>query len=173
VLDGDLKYSFGKMARQEWDELEKFVDAVKGLGEVVAVKGNHDFYLQSMLHGAEITDILEQGRYVITHGNLKIRPRKGKLMIIGNEHPTVKIRDELGALHEYPAYIFCKKEGVLVIPAFNPLTRGANILGNRRWLSPVLAECDVENAEIYAIADDEVVPLGRLKRLEAAARQLI
>jgi len=173
VLNGDMKYSFGKRTRQEWDELVNYVENIQKLAEVVAIKGNHDFYLQNMLKGAEVKGIFEMKNYRITHGNLDLKPEKNIMTIIGNEHPMIKMRDEVGAKFETPAFVLCKKENVLVIPAFNPLTRGRNIINSDDWLSPILKRCDVESSEVYAIAEDEVVALGKLKNLGKYAGQPI
>jgi putative SbcD/Mre11-related phosphoesterase len=170
VLNGDLKFSFGKAARQEWDELSNFIHEIGKLVKIIAIKGNHDFYLQNMVGGAEVKEIYETPGFRITHGNLDLPPSKKKATIIGNEHPMAKIRDELGALHEYQAYMFMKKENVLVLPAFNPLSRGSNIIRGQKWLSPIMEKCDVNNAEIYAIADDEVISIGRLNKLNQMFR---
>jgi putative SbcD/Mre11-related phosphoesterase len=170
VLDGDLKFSFGKAIRQEWDELYNYINEIGKLVKIIAIKGNHDFYLQNMMRGAEVKEIHEAGPFRITHGNLDLKPLKNGITIIGNEHPMVKIRDELGAMHEYPAYMFMKKENMLVLPAFNPLSRGTNIINERSWLSPILGKCDVQNAEIYGIADDEVIGIGRLNKLSRMFR---
>jgi len=173
VLNGDLKYSFGKRLRQEWDELVNYVEDIQKLAEVVAIKGNHDFYLQNMLKGSEVKETLEIGKYRITHGNLDLKPEKNLLTIIGNEHPMIKMKDEVGARFEANVFVHCKNENVLVIPAFNPLTRGKNIIRGDEWLSPILGKCDMDSSEIYAIADDDVVALGKLKKLSEYAGQLI
>ncbi|MCX6773487.1 MAG: metallophosphoesterase family protein [Candidatus Micrarchaeota archaeon] len=165
VLNGDLKYSFGKRTRQEWDELANYAEDIQKLAEVVAIKGNHDFYIQNMLKGAEVKELFKIKKYRITHGNLDLKPEKNILTIIGNEHPMIKMRDEVGAKFEASVFVHCKKENVLVLPAFNPLSRGANILNEGEWLSPILSKCDMGSSEIYAIADDEVVELGKLKKL--------
>jgi putative SbcD/Mre11-related phosphoesterase len=170
VLNGDLKFSFGKAARQEWDELSNFIDELGKLVKIIVIKGNHDFYLQNMIRGAEVLEVYETPGFRITHGNIGLSPSKKAITIIGNEHPMAKIRDELGALHEYPAYMFLKKENVLVLPSFNPLTRGSNIIREQEWLSPILGKCDMENAEIYAIADDEVIGIGKLNKLNKMFR---
>jgi hypothetical protein len=166
VLNGDLKYSFGKRTSQEWDELANYVEDIQKLANVIAIKGNHDFYLQNMLKGAEIKELFEMKNYRITHGNLDLKPEKNILTIIGNEHPMIKIRDEIGAKFEASVFIYCRKENVLVIPAFNPLTKGKNIINETEWLSPILSRCNMDSSEIYAIAEDEVIGLGKLKKLK-------
>jgi hypothetical protein len=165
VFNGDLKFSFGRGLRQEWDELENYIREIGKLVKIVAIKGNHDFYLQNIIRGSEIMEIYETGRFRVTHGNLDLQPSKKQLTIIGHDHPAVKVRDELGAMHEYQAYMFMKKENVLVLPSFNPLSIGFNIVNEQRWLSPMLGRCNVQNAEIYAIADDEVIGIGKLNKL--------
>ncbi len=169
VLNGDIKFSFGRGLRQEWDELANYVGEIKKLVKIIAIKGNHDLYIQNLMKGFEIDEILEMGGFRVTHGNLELEPSK-KMTIIGHDHPAVKIRDELGAMHEYQAYMFMKKENVLVLPAFNPLSIGFNIVNEQRWLSPILGRCDVRNAEIYAIAEDEVIDIGKLNKLNKMFR---
>jgi putative SbcD/Mre11-related phosphoesterase len=170
VLNGDLKFSFGRGLRQEWDELANYIGEMKKSVRIIAIKGNHDLYLQNIMRGIEIKEIYETGGFRVTHGNLDLEPSKKLLTIIGHDHPAVKVRDELGAMHEYQAYMFMKKENVLVLPAFNPLSIGFNIVNEQRWLSPMLSKCNVQNAEIYAIAEDEVVGIGKLDKLNRMFR---
>jgi len=170
VLNGDLKFSFGRGLRQEWDELGNYIGEMKKLVRIIAIKGNHDLYLQNIMRDTEIVETYETGGFRVTHGNLDLEPSKKQMTIIGHDHPAVKVRDELGAMHEYQAYMFIKKENVLVLPAFNPLSIGFNIVNEQRWLSPILGKCNVLDAEIYAIADDEVVDIGKLNKLNKMFR---
>jgi len=164
VLNGDIKHSFGKETSQEWEEIRLFIDRVKGMGmKVVAVKGNHDNYIANILRG-EAYDVFTYGPLTITHGHLDVDVKP--YTVIGNEHPALKIRDEVGSLISLPAFVEFP-EGLIVLPAFNPLVKGSDV---RSWpssaLSPALEKVNVDEGKVYAISNwEEVLYFGTISFL--------
>ncbi len=159
VLNGDIKHSFGKDTTQEWEEIRLFVEKLREWGmEVVAVKGNHDNYVENILRGSTYS-VFHVGPLTITHGHLEVEVRP--YTIIGNEHPALALRDEVGGMIKLPAFVVFK-EGLTVLPAFNPLVKGSDVRG---WpasaLSPALRQVEIEEGRVYAIHNwEEVLDFG-------------
>lgn len=167
VLDGDIKYSFGKESRQEWDEIKYFVSEILKKARVKIAKGNHDFYIQNMIRDFDImvSKEFEINGILFAHGDEAIEPRKKKMTVIGNEHPAIKLRDEIGAIRKYPCFLYARNEKVLVLPAANPWTYGTDILATHRkgFLSPILRTIDLEETEIYATDGQEIYDFKKVR----------
>ena len=71
-------------------------------------------------------------------------------LVLGHEHPAVKLRDRLGATISLPAFVV--RPGLIVLPAFSPLALGVDVT-ERPKMSPLLADRDLSDARIYAIDD--------------------
>ncbi len=158
VINGDLKHGFDKSRKQEWEEIRYFIDKLKEHVNVFVVKGNHDFYIENIIKD-KTYEFIDIGDVRIAHGHKPVDYRD--MLIIGNEHPTIKIRDEVGAYMVYRCFVYFEKKRILVLPAFNPLSRGNNILNNS-FISPVLEGVSVKDGLIYAIEDREVFFLGKV-----------
>ncbi len=157
ILNGDIKHGFGKDIKQEWDEIRLFVKSIEERGlNIVVIKGNHDNYIENIL-GKESKTYVDLGDIYITHGHMNFKPKK--LTIIGNEHPIIKIRDEIGTVMRIPVFMYIKELNIIVTPAFNPLSRGSNILelNSRNLMSPVLKNIDINKVIVYAINGNEIL----------------
>ncbi|MFA5077394.1 MAG: metallophosphoesterase [Candidatus Micrarchaeia archaeon] len=160
LLNGDIKYTFGKESRQEWNEIHFFLSEIQKLAKIHVIKGNHDFYLENMVRdfGMQILREYETDSAYFTHGDTEIEKRKGKLTVIGNEHPSIKLRDEIGASKKYPCFLFAKKESILVLPAVNPWAPGTDILNVHRkhFLSPILRTVKLDEVRVYPLDGESV-----------------
>ncbi len=161
IINGDLKHGFDKSRKQEWEEIRYFVDELKKRVEVNVVKGNHDFYIENIMNDRTY-DYIDVGDVRITHGHKLVDYKS--MLIIGNEHPTIKIRDEVGAYMVYRCFVYFESKRVLVLPAFNPLSKGNNILNNS-FISPVLEDANINEAYVYAIEEGDVFSLGQVKSI--------
>ncbi|RME79951.1 MAG: metallophosphoesterase [Methanobacteriota archaeon] len=163
VIAGDIKHGFGKSVRQEWGEIREFFNRLLSLVDVVVLKGNHDYYIENIVK--DRTTVLEEyrfGNYVVSHGHKEVL-RGDEILIIGNEHPVLTLKDEVGASARVRAYVWVGEKKVLIVPAFNPLTRGYDVRNlASSQLSPVLKKADMEKAEVYAINDEEVLYFGTI-----------
>ncbi len=170
IFAGDIKHSFGKKTGQEWEEVIEFFKAAKEIAEPIVLKGNHDFYIQNMLSRVDITvrDYYENDLLICQHGHLDVW-KKDKDLIIGNEHPSLLLRDEVGVKVKLPAYLWFEKEKVLVLPAFNPLTKGTDVRDiKEKPLSPLLRFVDFKKGRVFGIDEEgkEVLDFSTVKDLE-------
>ncbi len=196
IINGDIKYSFGKESKQEWEEIRYFLSELLKKVRVKIAKGNHDFYIENMTKELDIliSREFEFNGIVFAHGDSNIgnaakeggrmdgsrgesseaKParersaaKKGKprLVVMGNEHPAIKLRDEIGAIRKYPCFLYAKNEKVLVLPAANPWTYGTDLLSARKenLLSPVLRTISLEEALIYALEGEEIYNFGKVR----------
>lgn len=166
LLNGDIKYTFGKESKQEWNEIKHFIGEIIKKVRIKIVKGNHDFYLENMVRDFDVmmSKEFELNGFLFAHGDEEIKAEKKKLIIIGNEHPSIKLRDEIGAIKKYPCFLYAKKERVLVLPALNPWAPGTDVLSlNRKnFLSPILHTIDLENAQVYLLDGEEIYDFKKI-----------
>lgn len=172
ILNGDIKHGFGKDIRQEWSEIKKIIEELEKRVDVVILKGNHDFYIQNIVKGREVLEEYRILNYIITHGHKYIEKNKDEVLIIGNEHPALVIKDEVEAYVRINVFLFFRNENILVLPASNPLTKGTNILQEERFLSPNLKNIDSGEGEVYAINEDELLYFGKLRLLKKHLKRL-
>ncbi|MFH0816174.1 MAG: metallophosphoesterase [Methanobacteriota archaeon] len=171
VIAGDLKHSLGRNRRQEWDEVNGLLDLLNGRCEPVILKGNHDNFLGTILRRRKLDmrDSLRIGQFAIAHGHLKARrPAKGWLAI-GHEHPSLRVRDELGARAGAPCFLWSSAERVVVLPAFSPISFGRSVTGRDvEPLSPMLGSFDDYSAA--AVSDGELLMFGKVAGLPKHGR---
>ncbi len=174
LLNGDIKYAFGKESRQEWREIKYFIGELLKKARVKIVKGNHDFYLENMVRDLEVvvSREFEINNIVFTHGDEEIKREKKKLVVIGNEHPAIKLRDEVGASRKYPCFVYAKNEKILVLPSVNPWAPGTDILGVRKenFLSPVLRTTEPEEARLYPFDGEQIYDFKKVKDIREVLR---
>jgi len=165
VVAGDLKHEFSRNLPYEWEDVEQFLKNFEDV-RLEVIRGNHDNYLAAILakHGIELKEEIEIEGWTIVHGHRECDKPK---IIMGHEHPAVKIRFR-GSIYSYHCYLRVRKQNkqeIIVLPAFSPLVPGSDILSAERFLSPILSEVNDDEIEIYAV-EDEVVYLGRLSDLK-------
>jgi len=167
VVAGDLKHEFSRNLGQELRDVRKVIDELSRQVEVIVVKGNHDNYLENIVSRIEVPVVEKhvQGGVTIVHGHA---PCSSRPLVMGHEHPSVKIVDRVGAYLKLPCFMHLKEEGIIVLPAFSPLASGTDLTGvpSRDYLSPILRELDVRGADIYGCSDIGLIPLGNLSVLE-------
>lgn len=162
VLLGDIKHDFRRSSYSARDEVRDVVRLISDAAECVAIRGNHDNYLQNILSDVGIIalDHVNIGGYRLEHGHVDsgVRP-----VIIGHEHPSVKIPGELSGGMKLQCYVVARGEGVVVIPPFSPFASGNDLNpGRDAVMAPALRSCDISKAEIYAVSDMGLMQLGRL-----------
>lgn len=156
VLLGDIKHGFSMRSEQERTELGLFLSSLSSLAETIITKGNHDSGIERIAsRHCEVVDCFEDGRNIFYHGHLPIDAPSSLFRVMGNEHPALKLRDEVGALYSYQAFLFFRKNRILVLPTFNPWAYGINVLGLRKgdFLSPDLKLLNPEQAELYVVSE--------------------
>jgi hypothetical protein len=168
IVNGDLKHEFGRISRQEWNETMKFLDFLRdNFEEIILIKGNHDNYIENIVSRIQVPVVGQYKAAGITfvHGHL---PSPERPLVMGHEHPSIKIVDRVGAYLKLPCHVWLRQERILVLPAYSPLASGTDLTGlsSRDYLSPILKGCDMRSAEIFACSDIGLLPLGQLSSLE-------
>lgn len=169
VITGDLKHEFGVINDSEWKNILRIIDLfLLHCKKLVIIKGNHDITLPFITRkkGIELSEYYKVDDIFICHGDEIINNeefRKSKIIIIGHEHPAVGFRDKT----KYESFK-CFLKGryldkiLIVLPSFNPLTVGTDVLRNR-LLSPFLQQ-NITKFEAYVTEKDKIYDFGKLKK---------
>jgi putative SbcD/Mre11-related phosphoesterase len=167
VILGDLKHEFSRNLGQEMRDVRTVLDSVSDRTDIVLVKGNHDNYIENIVSRIQVPVVGQYKAAGITfvHGHL---PSPERPLVMGHEHPSIKIVDRVGAYLKLPCHVWLRQERILVLPAYSPLASGTDLTGlsSRDYLSPILKGCDMRSAEIFACSDIGLLPLGQLSSLE-------
>lgn len=167
VVLGDLKHEFSRNLGQEMKDVRSVLESVSSQVEVILVKGNHDNFLENIVSRIQIplVPMYRAAGLTFVHGHL---PCADRPLIMGHEHPSIKIFDRVGAYLKMPCHLLLRDEGILVIPAFSPLASGTDLTGvtPAEYLSPILKNINVRRGEIFACSDIGLLPLGKLAALE-------
>ncbi len=177
IIAGDVKHCFNELSRQERIELRELFTYLTSLtSEIIIVKGNHDSYLPLITrrYGIEIIkDYLLENGYLITHGHKEVDVNNidFKVMIMGHEHPSISLRDELGYTVKFSCYLVAPliqdpSRKVIVLPASGIYQSGTNVTLDRlSYLSPITkGHVDLENSKPFIVDEDlGVIELPELK----------
>lgn len=163
VLLGDIKHDFKRSSYQAKEDVRSIIRLIEEIAEVVVIKGNHDNFIQNIVTDLGVTavDHTDIMGFRLEHGHVDsgVRP-----VIIGHEHPSVKIPGELSGSIKLQCYVWAKTEGVLVIPPFSPFASGNDLNpGPDAVMAPALKSCDIEKAEIYGVSDLGLIKFGQLE----------
>ena len=166
IINGDLKHNFGKNLKQEWDDTLKLIDFLKeNCRELVFIKGNHDNFLKTIANQKNIKVVDEYlvDDTLLVHGD-KLVETKAKSIIIGHEHPAISLKEK-SKIEKFKCFLKgkYKNKELIVMPSFNPLSYGSDILNKGRF-SPFLK--DISNFEVFIVGDKEVLPFGKVKNLK-------
>lgn len=169
VVAGDFKNEFSKNLRQEWLEIEEVLDHMLDRSDVRILRGNHDNYLMTILarKGMELPYNIDIGRYTVMHGHKQMEPGKhgSNPLIIGHEHPSIRLRDEMGAIVKLPCFLYLEGQYV-VLPSFSPLASGGDILSREgHYLSPMLGE-ELDSANVICLSELGLMDFGILANLK-------
>lgn len=163
VVAGDFKHEFSRPLREEWNEVLDVLDFLQGRVEVLMVRGNHDNFLRNILNrkGMELHRQVTLGGVRIVHGHEGF-PLEG-MTVMGHEHPSLKLKDEIGATVSIPCFL--ARGDLVVLPAFSPLAYGTDIF-QRPYLSPILNTLDMGSARVVGVDDKlGLLDFGRMDRI--------
>ncbi len=164
VINGDFKHEFSRNMPQEWDEIEEVLEYITSQAEIIVVRGNHDNFLRGILRkrNIELVDSYTLGPYNFVHGHRDV-DLKG-ITIIGHEHPSVSLRDEIYATVKIPCFLY--SPDLIVLPAISIYASGTDITKSD-FLSPILRK-NKRDFEVFGIDETlGILPLGRLSSLLA------
>jgi putative SbcD/Mre11-related phosphoesterase len=180
IFAGDVKHCFSKLLRSEREELSRlfeFLVREKNV-RVTVVRGNHDNYLPIVAekYGVEIVQELYRDGILIIHGHKKPRGEyQGpvEVVIMGHEHPSIRLRDKLGFIAKLPAFLVAPyeklKARLIVLPAVGQYQTGTSVtLSPETYLSPILREdIDLRKIKPYVLAEElGVLEFPELELLE-------
>jgi putative SbcD/Mre11-related phosphoesterase len=156
IINGDFKQEFSRNLPQEWDDVNHFIDRYRKEADLVYIRGNHDNYLMTILKskGLELYDYYETDKYYIYHGDRDMSFRK--LTILGHEHPSVVLRDEIGSVFKIPAFVYNNDDRILITPAMSFFSSGTDVsdsLLNNEHFTPVLKNAS-KKFRAYGITED-------------------
>jgi len=166
IVDGDFKHEFSRNLEEEWKDVQDVLDFLYKRTVPVLVRGNHDNYLMQILSkkGLDLHRKIELGGFTFVHGHDD--PGVSGPLVLGHEHPAVKLRDELGATFSLPAFVV--EPDLILLPAFSPLALGVDVTEQPK-MSPLLRDRDLSGARVYAIDDGEgLMDFGRVRNLTRA-----
>src|SRR3989442_1602912 len=86
------------------------------------------------------------GGYTIVHGHEEVSTLHP--IVMGHEHPAVKLKDELGAVVSVPAFLVTDR--LIVLPAFSPLALGVDV-SSYPYLSPILNRTPIDDARVMGV----------------------
>ncbi|MBI3037112.1 metallophosphoesterase [Candidatus Woesearchaeota archaeon] len=169
VVNGDLKHDFGTISEQEWRDILKFLDFLLQHSEqVILVKGNHDIKLAPIARKRNIVVVenVAINDMFICHGHVvpsSSEFKKSIIVIVGNEHPAVSLRD--GARTElYKCFLLGKWKGkkMIVMPSFNQVTIGTDIL-KEKFISPFMQQ-NLSRFDVFVVGD-KTYHFGKFKNV--------
>lgn len=173
IIAGDLKHRFDGLGKLERREVTRAINFIKErVDEVTVVRGNHDNYLPILKDrlGFDIVEYLVLGEYAIVHGHKPLPPEaRGKIVIMGHEHPSIAIRDSIGTVGKFPCFLRGRlrdgETSIVVLPAIGAYQTGSKVtLNPSTYLSPILRnEAVLEDLEPIIV--DEEIGVLELPRL--------
>jgi putative SbcD/Mre11-related phosphoesterase len=179
IVNGDVKHSFARPNKRVSREISIFFNALASYySDVIVVKGNHDTYIANIAkkHNIDVVDYFSEKNILIIHGHKDLGKdflQTYEYIIIGHEHPSIGIRDEIGHLHKFTAILYAPtiiNNIIIVLPPFSSLSSGTIISTKSRpsLLSPILKNYGILEETIPLIIDKELglIELPKLQLLE-------
>ncbi|MFO7791783.1 MAG: metallophosphoesterase [Candidatus Saliniplasma sp.] len=169
IVNGDFKHEFGKNRREEFYEVMDVIDFIKDQVELIIIRGNHDNFLKTITEKKRIVfyeKYIELDNITITHGHEDFPDFD--FLIMGHEHPSIKIRDDMGAFIKIPCYLFHKTKKILILPAFSPLSEGRDMISADSFISDNLKEIDIEDFHVYALTESGLMNFKTIKDIRQA-----
>lgn len=162
VINGDLKHVFEKLTVQEREESTKFLSVAKDFfKEIILVRGNHDNYISVVTDRFDIPIVekLELNQETVAlHGHFYNEEiLRYKYIVIGHEHPSLRVPDELGGVLRFPCFLLTPLRNgstVIVLPAAGHYQTGNPVtLDENQYLSPIMREQGVIGESVPYVID--------------------
>ncbi len=177
VLLGDVKHDFGRVLKQEWNDVLGLFDYLEGKlnenGKIIITKGNHDAVLQAIAKKREFVEMRDYfvvDEVAFLHGDkdfVEIHDKKIKYWIMGHGHPAVKISDGV-KVEDYKCFLSGSFKGheIVVVPSFFEFSSGSDPRENSLGLA---WDFDFGRFNVLVVSEDEklgVLDFGRLRDME-------
>ncbi len=167
IILGDVKHNIPAASWQEYKFLPSLMRDLSESLEVVLIKGNHDGLLEKLLdRNIKIVKSIGIGKALLAHGHMNVDPSGFEYLILGHNHPSVELRDEMGYGVREPAWVRLKlnelgleyfglsrSPEMIIVPAFNVMLPGNPFNSNGKLLGPLFNNklVDLENGEIFLL----------------------
>jgi hypothetical protein len=167
VVAGDFKHEFSRNLDQEWREVKEVLTLIAAKARPVLVQGNHDNFLATITAplGLRLPRKHVLGDFTIAHGHEDVAV--DGTLVMGHEHPAVKIR-QFGGILSAPAFVHM--DDLVILPAFSPLALGVDV-NEYPKLSPMLAHRSLDDARVIVLDEKEGLldfgEAGRLYRFDS------
>lgn len=171
VVAGDFKHEFSRNLTDEWIEVKQVLRFLRDRVTPVLVRGNHDNYLATILGDLNLPlrERVDIADHTIVHGHEEVSTLHP--IVMGHEHPAVKLKDELGAVVSVPAFLVT--EQLIVLPAYSPLALGVDV-SSYPYLSPILNRTGIDEARVIGVDEKEgLLDFGRVRGLKALRAALL
>ena len=157
VINGDFKHEFSRNLPQEWDDIIHFIDRYQNETDMTFVRGNHDNFLLTILskRNLPLLETFETDNYYIYHGDKDRGLRK--TTILGHEHPSLVLRDEIGGILKIPAFVYNPDSSILITPALSFFSSGTDVtqsLLSEEHFTPVLKKSDARRFRVYGLTEE-------------------
>ncbi len=171
LINGDFKCTFDRNLDQEWSEIREVVEYLRKKVEVRLVRGNHDNFLANIIPPEwELPLVQRIPGLLATHGHKPHRTGGRTTVVLGHEHPSVMVRDEVGAAMKLQCYLYHPEKNVLVLPPLSTLATGYDVARDG-FLSPILKPVPLAQFHVYALSEIGLMHLGRMGNLRESRRR--
>ncbi len=172
ILLGDVKHSFSKNLRQEWNDVLEFFDFLsveKGVEKIIVTRGNHDNYLKTIAgkRKVEVLDYFIDREYAFFHGDkefVEIYDKNIKYFIVGHGHPAIKIKEGI-KVEKFKCFLIgdIDKKKIVILPSFIEYNEGSDPRENDLNM---FKEFNYDKFEVLIVSDNlEVLNFGKIKNL--------
>lgn len=169
IVAGDLKHNFSRNLVQEWNDVARFVQVLSKRTPLEVVKGNHDNYLASILSDYNVPMGVETfvGGIRIMHGH-RGTP-KDVPTIIGHLHPSLRLRDRVGASTKDPCFLYHPGSRMLILPALSIVAYGLDVVHqpSSDSASPLLPEDGLSQFVPIVFSKDKALRFPTVGELRA------
>ena len=169
IVNGDFKHEFGRNRREEFYEVVDVIDYILDNCNLGVVRGNHDNFLKNITEKKNVPFYetpLHLNNLVLVHGHKEID--EDRFLIIGHEHPSIKIRDDMGALVKLSCFMYDKKNKILILPAFSPLAEGRDMINSEDFISEAIKGLAIADFHVYALTDEGLMDFQTVKDVRNA-----
>lgn len=173
VVAGDLKHNFSSNLIQEYNDVSRFVGVLRELAPLEVVKGNHDNYLASILTDFEVPlrKEITVGKVRVVHGHSGARASSPT--IIGHIHPSIRLRDEVGASTKDQCFLYDETTEMLVLPALSLVASGLDVVRqlDSDRASPLLPETGLSTFRPIVYSDRSVLvfpTVGEMRQMSSS-----
>ena len=172
VLLGDVKSTVHGISRSEWDEVPRFLDAVRAKCDVVLVPGNHDANIQRLVPDG-VTMISQVGmvqeNILLTHGHTMPPEEFSHVdgIIMGHLHPVffqegsvVNGQRVWVSVQARKEQIFPDRSGIveiIVMPSFNRYFYATHRGARKKSTSPIISRLDGSSARARIVTLDGTI----------------